>query len=222
MNKILVALSAVITWVALGMTNAHATVVFEQLPTYDGPNYISSPLDGAGEPGARAADNFMLGSNTTIHDVHWWGFHVPSISSGFNDFTFTFYSDAAGLPGSVLLTTGGSLVIEDDTNPGSPVVYDKFYSSFLDSPFEAVGGVTYWLSIFNGASDAAWAWRSSSDDGELIARTNLDPIDWSQTLTVNLNFQLTTKSVPVPATLALMSIGLVGLGCRRHKQKAAA
>jgi hypothetical protein len=216
MKHSLVVSCVAIVGVCLQSTATQAAVIFEQLPTYDGTNYISSPIDGAGNPGIRAADDFTLAVDTLIDDVHWWGFHAPP-SSGNDDFSITFYADDSGLPGTLLFTTSVAVVVEDDTNPGSPSANDKFYSSILDDPFLALGGETYWLSIFNAEADASWSWRSSSAAADVIARTPFASTDWSETRTVNLNFQLTSSTVPEPATLAMMSLALAGLGISRRK-----
>src|SRR6266567_2325910 len=87
--------------------SAQSSVVYEQLPgansTFEA---ISSTLDNfGGTPGVRAADNWALTAAGTITDVHWWG----ESGSGGDDFQFTFYADGGGVPGAILLTTGGSL-----------------------------------------------------------------------------------------------------------------
>lgn len=185
--------------------DAGAAVIYEQLPGNSG-NRTSSTLDFFGNsPGFRAADDFVLSADASISDVHWWG---VSLSGGI-DFQFTFYSDDGGKPGAVLHTSDGSLSTEVTANHG------PFYSSDLTSSFSASAGTRYWISIFNEADDAAWAWRAAGDPGNL-SRQGVNPgAPWELEFS-DLAFQLT--SIPEPASLALFAIGLAGLGFSRRRR----
>ena len=203
-----------ITGAALLLTIGIATpvladVFFQQAPGGGG-NRSSSTLNFlGGSPGFRAADDFVLSSNATISDINFWG----QLVSGSDDFTFTFYADNGGKPGTVLLATDGTV----STTVISPVL--NAYTVDLSSAFTATAGTTYWLSIFNQGPQTNWAWDGSVVPGTSRQESNASPNTWASTTNFNLAFELEgTRSVPEPGSIALVLAGLFGLGFSRSRR----
>lgn len=204
----LLPLIVLISFVLAPLATSNAAVVYEQLPDNSGARSSSTLNYVGGSPGYRSADDFTLSEDTLIHDLHWWGFHNDSVSSGLNAFTFTFYSDNAGIPGAELLTTTGTLDIVSGAGA-------DFYSSILADDFLAGAGTTYWLSIYNAASGAAWAW--SHADGSGLQTSDPPGDQWSSVS--GLAFSLTSESkIPEPTTVILLSLGLASIGFGRRQQ----
>ena len=194
-------------------------VVYEQLPGPDSQTeFISSPLPlTGGPPGFRTADDFVLATDTIITGVNWWG-NPPLTNTGGNDFQFTFYANGGGVPGAILQTSGGTLSITPVSIPGTTFSALNFYSSDLFSPFSATAGTTYWISIFNQATDARWLWLMAENVGN-GGRQGVNPgPPWPFSIP-NLAFQLT--SVPEPSSLVLLGFGTLGLAgyCWRYRRR---
>jgi hypothetical protein len=208
---------------AFSTKNAEAgTVAYQQLPGPDSNSgLISSTLDTVGNlPGFHVADDFVAARASEITDVHWWGSPFPSgiapLPPGGTDFQFIFYADNGGLPGAVLHTSGGSLSTAT-VSVGSGFDPVTSYSSDLSLPFVAASGATYWLSIFNQASDASWEWLSA----EIAGNGSSQWVNTGSpccTLAPNMAFELT---LPEPATIGLLGFGLACLRLINRRRKAA-
>jgi len=190
-------------------------IVYQQLPgPHSNSALTSSTIDGVGGiPGLKTADNFQLAQSADITGVRWWGLHSMA-SDGSNGFQFTFYADEGGNPGTALHTTGGSLVTHADV----PTNWTTQYESEFTLPFSATAGTTYWISVFNGAPLASWFWLRADLSGDNSRQGYLPVTSWGVGLE-DRAFQLI--GVPEPATIVLISVGLLGLMALSRRRPAA-
>ncbi|MCA9247235.1 MAG: hypothetical protein KDA42_08980 [Planctomycetales bacterium] len=194
MNRVILIFS--IVTIGLGWTFPLQAQVI--LPLYDQP----SDFPVAGDPGvwasqndtntmggfgnfATAYDNFSIAGGGQVNYLTWQGgYFLPAVQGPIDKFTVTFYDDAGGEPGSVLLsnmvigTAMETLVgVEPGTGDDGNLVYN--YSGILQTSFIADPGTTYWLSIvpdlyFEQDEMAAfipgiWGWHTGTGgDGGLI------------------------------------------------------
>ena len=179
---------------------------------------------------ATSFDNFTLVSTANVTRVDWVGAYFNSTPALIAGFTLKFYDDAMGSPnfmspiGSYTIPgTAGETSLGID-NSGSPLF--SYYADLM-SPFLAVGGTTYWLSIVADLQfPPQWGWGTATGgDGAAyqIFFGNGGGIE------TDLAFSLSNSDasvVPEPGSFALASLGAIGLVAgvirRRRQPKAAA
>jgi hypothetical protein len=202
----------------------HALVVYDQPSDFPAGFGLASQNDtSSGGFGnfATTYDSFSLTVATPITDVEWQGAWLPTQGS-ISAFTLTFWdnSGANSTPGSALLIAhipGNA----NETFVGSDVtgllVFN--YSADLPTPFSAVGGTTYWVSIVPDTPTTfpQWFWHTGLDGD---ARSVQDFFATGRSVIPNdLAFALT---VPGPAPVAVLAAAALWFGVRSLRSIAAA
>ena len=195
-------------------------------PDLDVPNALGSDFDAGTDPANQQADDFTLQpGNTTIKDVHWWGIYSSANTPATDNFTIRIFDDETGNPSTSFQTIYAGDPGRVDTGIDFTFSFGKFdvYEYWVKVPAITLApDTTFWLSVVNDTSDDTdddWAWVTSAVVGNTHYRTS-DANPWSLITGpfgdgTELAFHLT---VPEPGTLALLGLGLAGIGFSRKRK----
>ncbi len=176
---------------------------------------------------ALTADNFALGIDATICGIVYYGFYGADANEpppwiidppATETMRIQFYSDAGGLPGSVLwertfddatrAATGRNILV-------GPVRPEYKYTKGFADCFQAQAGTPYWISISQiGDAGSRWRWESSYSDNTHAQRFPIDN-PWHLSGGYGMAFELHATPEPVSGVLLIVS----AIVCRRATRR---
>ncbi len=211
MKKILFSSSGILLLLFISV-NAQASLVFDQQPYSEAGGLVSSIGDPLMDTPNRIYDDFTLSPGANINKISWWGISYY----GDPQFTYTFYSDSSGSPGSALVSydSPGSPTLDTYTTTNGQVI--GMYSISLGTPFTATAGTKYWLSIYNTDTGSLWGWQIAPYGNGSYQ----EPFTIGNS-TSNVAFRLEgiETPVPIPAAAWLLGSGLIAFVVIRRRMR---
>lgn len=218
----LLPLAAVLAVVAPSLAGAQVTLI-DQIPAV--PAFGFSALADSdctfGDPNRASAraEDFLVTASVDIDTIVFWGIYLqPTAPSDPETFRILIHTDAAGLPGAVLVeptvTISQSLLLQ--TN----ISMHEFVATF--APIHLTPGV-YWAEIFetDTTTDLCFNWQSGFQDvaasalGNAVDLDDAPGVEWSlQDLPdqSNLTIRITGELAPDrPDISEVPTLGQVGL-----------
>jgi hypothetical protein len=166
-------------------------------------------------------EDFTLASPATITGITFWDIQSGAYNGSL---TYIVYDDAAGLPGSVLEQANTSSVARTYIQLVMGGLYSEYINTISGLNIALAAG-TYHLGLHNGPlsqtsrMDFYWETTNSNATPTGIERDLLYGGPWSGN-GLEHAFYLTDDgaSVPEPASLLLVGVGLLGLGWIRRRR----
>ena len=173
----------------------------------------------------RSADDFALGSLTSLTSIRFWMVAQTGEFSGI--ITYAIYQDSAGSLGTLVDSATVNGIAAVFLNPIPVNIHNMYLVDFnLPAPL-ALGAGTYWLELHegvnlttgDGTNNVLWA-MSNAVAGN--ARQSPIPTIPSFDVDNELAFELYDASpVPEPSTISACALGLVALLILRWRRSAA-
>jgi hypothetical protein len=213
--------SVLLVFGSMTLPSASATVIYSNSITPITATHSDVEVD------IQVFDAFKLSSAATVNTVQWRGLYhntSASLASGADAFSIRFYGDANGDIGPLIgeFHVGNAVNRTATAQIFSRGVPFYQYAAGLGNGINLLAGTQYWVSIQNDtstnlSSDWFWALEYAPANSKFrLAGHDHDAPDNKHDFILSNNDQMNT--VPAPATLTLLGLGLFGIAATRKRK----
>ncbi len=178
--------------------------------------------------GARRTllDDFTLDQSWMVSDFHWQ--HIWDISGGplGSSVELSFRDDAGGTPGNVIATANVSSYMERNLTleEGAPQFFSRdLNESWVEFDQIKLGPGTYWWeATIVGPTNNFWLTSGNGNLNKNECWVNYDDLGGFQPgsaifgVQSDLNFSITGKKIPEPASIGVLALGTLVMLRRRR------
>src|SRR5581483_1769203 len=213
------AVTICIPLILIGATQAAAAVIYNN----GAPNQ-SDADESDFSAQQQIGDNFALATSATLRHIDWWGLYADhNTPPATDDFTIRVFNISAGTPSTIPFYEFHLGNAASRAPTGNSTVGFTEYSYAADvTPVALLAGLDYLFSVVNNTPDPhdRWFWSLTTHQDGLYYRFS-DGQAWTASpFDVAFVLSDTISQVPEPTTLALLAVGLAGLGFSRRKRAA--
>lgn len=193
------------------VTTAQADIAFTDFPA----GMLYSQTGGFGVEGANTPDGYYsVGMQFTsavtgnLDSITTAMFSTPSDPT---TMTFLLYADNGQ-------NQFGNLLFAQTINPSLPTTGGLVSATNSNLPAQLVAGQNYWVDIIASPNTSnLWCFSYNASFANIMAFSHQLGGSESYSSGRQVSLQVTTQSVPEPASFAALGIGLLGLMIRRRR-----
>lgn len=202
---------------------ASAAVLFD-----NGPYTVGYPqaFRNYDSPGLRIFEDFILGADAKLQTLEWTGgeYHHTNVSKA-TSADIVIYQGAAPGVGAPVYAYSGAITANFS---GSHLSTDRFNYTLTGLDVDLDAGTHYWIGLSLALTSGQANWGNTPGTASTIGGLYHDTGDAlpgtfyaNENAAFRLVGELNVAQVPLPGTLALVGLGLAGVGLVRRRTTAA-